>query len=132
MVRPTGKRAAAIAGALSALVALGLGIALRETLREWWLLRRLESTEPSEAIIRELGAMGSVRAVPRLLEVAGATSWSELSSVAEAALEGLIAKAGPRALPALLKGLDHPQPTVRALALKVLGRSSIERRLTAD
>ncbi|HVR73161.1 MAG TPA: HEAT repeat domain-containing protein [Planctomycetota bacterium] len=129
-VRPRGKRTAVAAGLLTLLVAGALGVALRSTVQEWWLVRRLESGEPDEITIKTLKEIGSVRAIPRLLEIA--LSEHDLAPAADQSLRDVIARAGRSAAWPLLDGLESPRPSVRALALRLLRRSGSESPLVAE
>ncbi len=62
-----------IAMALGAAVLVLGAIALSDPVAEWWYLRKLNAGTPEgkSAAARKLGAMGSVRAIPALLEMAG-------------------------------------------------------------
>lgn len=55
-----------------AVVVVG-AIAVSDPVVEWWYLRQVRSGSPEakEAAARKLGALGSVRAIPALLEMAG-------------------------------------------------------------
>ncbi len=109
-------------------MALGLAVlvvgavALSDPIAEWWYIRQVKLGDPEakETAARKLGAKGSVRAIPVLLEMAGrdlVQSEKEFQPLLQ-----IVAKRRREALRALLAGLTHPRPEVRRFAALALAK----------
>lgn len=120
----------AIAAGVVSVAALGSGLfTARHALREWLLVRELQSGQPTEATIQALVEMRSLRALPMLLEVAAAgedggegrnANWRPLAAVAKPALEELVRKLEHKALPPLFLGLESSNAAIRKQTIDLL------------
>lgn len=128
MTRWTGKRTTIAVGILGVAAALGAGISLRVTLVEQWWIWRLESGEFADRFeaARRLGAMGSRRAIPGLVEL---LSESHGHNREAGELGRILGEIGPAAVPALARALQesrHEREYWRRSALGALLRSGEE------
>jgi hypothetical protein len=115
-----------MAGAAVVLIA---ALVIKDFVLERWWLRQLRSENAAErqSAARRLSAVGTLRAVPPLMEIYwrewGSCIVSDMSSVEEA-LEGI----GKRNIPALIQALETPKDELHAAAAVLLGHAGSEAR----
>lgn len=116
-----GKKAAlASVGLAGLLLIMAAGPAIKEVFLEHRCIRQLDSEDTGEIneATQQLGAMGSVRAIPRLLKLEAAR---DLSLGLEEALETISRKRPGDTIRALISALGHEDPDVSKQAARNLG-----------